>query len=562
MTRYERVQQILDESIGGPDAQIGVHGAFWRGKTRDKFVAMSVHNRQLLIVGDGAGSNLVKALKGEAPFGADLENPPTGATLSRMPAGFDPVSSEHIAFIQKWIDDGCPEDLFMPEVSALSWRPTHAPVASSRTDDIWFLDPMVGWAVNSNGSIVHTTDGFNTFEVQFQDIPPMGFEPIYFRCLAFATPAHGWAGTLTAGRTLFETQDGHTWTQVANLPSLAPSAICGMRAVNDQVVYASGTNYPNRPPRMMKTMDGGQTWTAWSMKPWADLLIDCYFTSPSRGWVVGGKTNLPNPARLNVKPVVLLTEDGGQTWVNRVADIQDQFPLGEWGWKIQFLNDQIGFVSLENFNEAAILKTTDGGQTWKRLKVNDPQGNVNLEGIGFIDEQRGWVGGWGPGGFGSPGTPQGFSSATIDGGENWQDANEIGRFINRFRFFGNPVQVGYASGDTVYKYSSEPIPLAMAALAGGPKRGQICNSLEPLVATDSDKFSITIPPNATRLAVYIWDRFGELVRTLVDEVNPSSGMRTLSWDRTDKSGQVLPPGIFIWRVLVDQVTESRLVQMS
>jgi hypothetical protein len=201
-------------------------------------------------------------------------------------------------------------------------------------------------------------------------------------------------------------------------------------------------------------------------------------------------------------------------------------------------------------------------RVWKRLKVNDPQGNVNLEGIGFIDEQRGWVGGWGPGGFGSPGSPKGFSSATIDGGENWQDANEIGLFINRFRFFGNPVQVGYASGDTVYKYSSESISPAMAVLAAGPKRGQICNSLEPLVATDSDEFSITIPPNPTRLAVYIWDGFGELVRTLVDEANPSSGTRTLSWDRTDKSGQVLPPGVFIWRVVVDQVTESRLVQMS
>ena len=46
MTRYERVQQILDESIGGPDTQIGVHGAFWRGKTRDAFVAMLVRNRR------------------------------------------------------------------------------------------------------------------------------------------------------------------------------------------------------------------------------------------------------------------------------------------------------------------------------------------------------------------------------------------------------------------------------------------------------------------------------------------------------------------------------------
>ena len=27
--------------------------------------------------------------------------------------GMEPVSSENIAFIHKWIDDGCPEDLFV-----------------------------------------------------------------------------------------------------------------------------------------------------------------------------------------------------------------------------------------------------------------------------------------------------------------------------------------------------------------------------------------------------------------------------------------------------------------
>ena len=32
MTRDERVLQILDEAIGGPGANIGVHGAFWRNR--------------------------------------------------------------------------------------------------------------------------------------------------------------------------------------------------------------------------------------------------------------------------------------------------------------------------------------------------------------------------------------------------------------------------------------------------------------------------------------------------------------------------------------------------
>jgi photosystem II stability/assembly factor-like uncharacterized protein len=312
---------------------------------------------------------------------------------------------------------------------------------------------------------------------------------------------------------------------------------------------------------MMKTVDGGATWTAWNMAPHASLLVDTYFTSPDRGWVVGGKAQagvLPGPGRdrANIKPVVLFTEDGGATWVDRVAGLQNEFPLGEWGWKIQFLDERIGFVSLENFNQGAILKTTDGGETWTRHVVNDPQQNANLEGVGFVDQNHGWVGGWGDAQF-----ERLSSSETLDGGLTWRDANEIGKAINRFRFFGNPVTVGYASGQTVYKYSSEPVPAPLAALAVAPRRGQFFDTLESLEAVGQIRIPLTVPANASRLTVRIWDRFGEYVRTLIDEANPSAGSRMLTWDRTDDAGQKQAPGHFIWRVTVDGVSESRLVRI-
>jgi hypothetical protein len=49
VTRYERVLQILDTAIGGPGVNIGVHGAFWRGLTRDQFVAKQVLSLPLLV---------------------------------------------------------------------------------------------------------------------------------------------------------------------------------------------------------------------------------------------------------------------------------------------------------------------------------------------------------------------------------------------------------------------------------------------------------------------------------------------------------------------------------
>ena len=51
-----------------------------------------------------------------------------------------------------------------------------------------------------------------------------------------------------------------------------PHALCSLAVVDESVVYAVGTRSPDRPPVMMKTVDGGRTWMAWDMRPWADIL--------------------------------------------------------------------------------------------------------------------------------------------------------------------------------------------------------------------------------------------------------------------------------------------------
>ena len=551
MNRYERVIQILDSAVGGPAAPIGFpHHAFWRGLTRDDFVAKVIIGLPLITVGNGAGSTIVKALRGELPFGADTGNP--DADFNRMPSGLDPVPDVDIAFIRKWIDEGCLEDEII-EAAPLRWRKTNAPTASSRTDDIWFIDPDTGWAVNSDGNITRTTDGGQSWVVQ-QSIPG-----VYLRCVGFANANVGWVGTLTRNRRLFGTVDGGThWNVISPLPADAPVKVCGMSVVNDKIVYCSGTNDPRDVPRMMKTVDGGANWTAWDMSAHSSILIDCYFVDALHGWVVGGKSNEPTPtSRDKLRPVVLETTDGGLTWSNRLAGQEPEFPFGEWGWKIQFLNQQIGFVSLENLGAAAILKTMDGGLTWKRLKVNDPQGNANLEGIGFIDEHQGWAGGWGSADF-----SKGFTSATTDGGENWNDANEVGRFINRFRFFGNPVRVGYASGDTVYKYSSDPIPSSAAMAVGvDPLRAMLPES-QVTGRLGHVAIKLNVPTRTKRLTLQIWDRFGEDIGNVVDEIRPAVGERVVSWDGLDCRGNSVMPGDYVVRLTADDAVASCLLHLE
>ena len=115
---------------------------------------------------------------------------------------------------------------------------------------------------------------------------------------------------------------------------------------------------------------------------------------------------------------------------------------------------------LESFTRAAILKTVDGGESWTRVEVNDPQGNANLEGVGFLDENTGWVGGWG-----SADLPKGSPAPPATAAGPGRMPTKSARFINRFRFFRD-IPIGYASGLTVYKYSAEPVRVPPCSPAG------------------------------------------------------------------------------------------------
>jgi len=422
------------------------------------------------------------------------------------------------------------------------WRKTNAPVASSRTDDIFFTDPKTGWAVNSNGQILKTSDGGDNWVEQIR------LPNAYLRCIGFANDKIGWAGTLTRDQRLWSTQDGSYWTQVVNIPT-NPTAICGISVVSESVVYASGTNYPNRPPAIIKTMDKGKTWSAIDMSQHASLLVDIHFEDELRGWVVGGKGPGAKPTRDEVTAVVLYTQDGGKTWVNAIANLAASLPKGEWGWKIFNLTDSIRFISLENFKEGAILKTQDGGRTWTRHVVNDQQHNANLEGIGFVDEKQGWVGGWG-----TPDFSGGFSSETQDGGGNWTDSDDIGRFLNRFRFFHTPKLVGYASGDTVYKYDDTPASRLLASAA-------VRASAIP-AGTGPIEIPYSVSVGDRNLQIDVWDRFGEHISRLQEQKSPQPGNGIAKWDGKTADGREVPAGFYIYRVSTDQSARSGIFRVG
>jgi hypothetical protein len=110
---FKKVVRLLEDGVRG--FHIGAHHNFWRDLTRDQFVAASVFGIPLFAARpdgtfDAANSNLIKALRGEPPFGADEHQQQGGLLFPRMPAEHPPLAEQAIAYIYSWIERGCPDN--------------------------------------------------------------------------------------------------------------------------------------------------------------------------------------------------------------------------------------------------------------------------------------------------------------------------------------------------------------------------------------------------------------------------------------------------------------------
>ena len=146
-----------------------------------------------------------------------------------------------------------------------------------------------------------------------------------------------------------------------------------------------------------------------------------------------------------------------------------------------------------------------------------------------------------------PSNPLGTTSGTTDGGATWSDANNVGRFINRFRFTGSQPIVGYASGGTVYQCvateAADPAPLSLAARRAAEAPVPI--------AWESLDIKAQVPNNAQQLTVTIFDPRQTLVKVLADEKSPAAGARAFKWDFKTEDGNDAGTGHFMYRLSID-----------
>ena len=252
---------------------------------------------------------------------------------------------------------------------------------------VFFIDQNRGWAVGSKGTLLQTLDGGETWK-------PRGSlsSDDVVRDVFFIDEKTGWIVCEVNAYKLKLEEDpraylmktidgGESWTRV-EIKGFEVDAILVRAFFNRNgrgwTFGEAGSIYTTR--------DAGDTWTK-LQSPTRRLLLGGMFVDDDRGWLVGAGAT------------IIQTSDGGETWY------QSTLPQVEKSVRFTattFVDNRKGWAVGSGGN---VYRTDNGGRTWQRQESTV---DVDLFDVKFVDAMEGWAVG-----------AEGTIIHTVDGGEHW-----------------------------------------------------------------------------------------------------------------------------------------------
>jgi photosystem II stability/assembly factor-like uncharacterized protein len=306
----------------------------------------------------------VKSLSGDRALivgygGKILETTDSGASFNKIESGTDLALYKIFAIgNQLWIAGQ--EGLILHSADGgKTWQKQESDT-KVYLFSIYFINENHGFAVGDKSAITETTDGGKTWKARKiarstegvdADMALAMQDPIFYD-VRFTDEKTGWiAGEF--GHLLKSSDGGQTWTAHQNTLMTPESGIVdpmdlptffGEYMLSAQEGIASGLD-----GRIARTKDGGATWRFEPMKlayPIVDPLYQPYVTADGNSWAVGAAGEV-----VHLPP--------GQTEWTR-ADLGMQ--IYTWLRSVDFSDAQNGWLV---GGYGTILRTTDGGKTWR-----------------------------------------------------------------------------------------------------------------------------------------------------------------------------------------------------
>lgn len=379
--------------------------------------------------------------------------------------------------------------------------------------------------------------------------------------ICFTDSLHGWAISRTL---IIHTKDGgQTWVQ--QTCPVPEARFLNLTTINDTTAFIVGWE-----GILLKTINNGQEWQALTPSHHTDYeLSDICFIDKNNGWICGMSRLTWNGGG------IFRTRDGGQTW-NLQCEIYKEnepsrlititFADSLHGWIAAYLSE-------DGMSTEDILHTSDGGKTWskineiysglKDLQAITPQILLYNYSSPLISHD---------GGLST--SPVRFNEQIINsrdiamgedkviwivGGVNNKDSSnvlfspdfgttmyKIYQQQGQFQYLticsaGRHVWIAGKNG-AIMKYTPEPTGIAPAVQ---PTRFVLQqNHPNPFFNSTQLNFTIQKPGYAQ---IVIYDLLGRRVRTLdAGSLNP--GDHYLVWNKTDNHSQIVPAGVYFYRL--------------
>jgi len=231
-----------------------------------------------------------------------------------------------------------------PSLQAITVTPIKMETTEVLTD-ISFGSDKVGYICGSMGTLLKTSDGGKSWSKIKTDITPS------LNCIQALDDKN----VYTARNELYHTKDGGTTWETAGLENVG-SGIFDLHFVSQNTGFIAKNG-------VMKSSDAGKTWTlkfdaGADMEYYALNYNQLQFLDSNVGFCAGGKTYDGNSVGNLVK-----TTDGGETWTSLKMQMSQIT-------NFRFLDANTGFVF--NFNQE-LWKTTDGGKNWTKVSSAVPE---------------------------------------------------------------------------------------------------------------------------------------------------------------------------------------------
>jgi photosystem II stability/assembly factor-like uncharacterized protein len=224
------------------------------------------------------------------------------------------------------------------------WKKLQSPV-SSTLRSLTFVDSLTGWAAGESGTIIHTTDGGNSWEIQNSTVQT------FITDIYFTDNQNGWAVTLKDvfpfNTVLLKTTDGGTNWVAENFQD--NNAFMRTIFFLDSLTGFLGGTY------IARTSNGGTNWESVEVDSSMVSGFPVYafnFYNNQFGYACGG--------RIDIAGVVWRTTNSGLNWSAQGISPDEIFDV--------YIIDSLNAVTLSGDPEGlfgiAKLSTTDAGITW------------------------------------------------------------------------------------------------------------------------------------------------------------------------------------------------------